>query len=332
MLFDGVPVTGVLSPIERVDVRARLEGDVEAVYVREGDFVRTGQLLARFEATEQQSASQSATADRAAAQSELSTAQWTYEQTQGLFRAGAVPERDVRNAQQAVAAARARVAAANARMRSAGNLTRDTRVLSPTSGTVEKRNVERGEHMSRGAAMFTVVRNDVLELAAAVPERRANAVRVGQRVEFNANGQRFDGRVARVSPTIDPSTRSVTVYVQVPNPNGALKGGTFASGIVVARQIANALVIPVEGLRLGLGGKTQVYRIADKVVEQVDVQTGVRDDRGGIVEIVSGLGDGDAIITGNVGTVGKGMKVDILDPASRQGGAGSAQGARNVPR
>lgn len=313
-LFDGVPVTGPLRPIETVDVRARIEGDIDAVYAREGEYVRAGQLLARFESVEQQSASQSAFADRAAAQSELSTAEWNLEQTRGLFKAGAVPERDVRNSQQAVAAARARVAATQSRVRSTGSVTRDTRVLAPTSGTIEKRTVERGEHMARGAPMFTLVRNDVLELAAAVPEKRANAIQAGQRVDFEANGQRFEGRVARVSPTIDPATRSITVYVQVPNARGTLKGGTFASGSVVARQISNALVVPVGAIRLAVGGKVQVYRIASNAVDPVHVETGVRDDRAGLVEVVSGLREGDAVISGNVGTVGKGMKVEILRP------------------
>ena len=58
----SVPVTGTLAPVEAVDVRARLEGDIEAVVVREGERVRTGQVLARFEASQQRSARESAAA------------------------------------------------------------------------------------------------------------------------------------------------------------------------------------------------------------------------------------------------------------------------------
>src|SRR3712207_9322208 len=75
---------------------------------------------------------------------------------------------------------------------------RDTRVLAPTAGVIEKRFVQPGEHLARGANMFTLVRSTVLELAAAVAARQANDVRVGQVVHFTADGRRFDGQVARV--------------------------------------------------------------------------------------------------------------------------------------
>lgn len=325
-IADGVPVTGILRPIETIDVRARLEGDVNGVAVREGQYVHAGDLLASFEAIEMQSAAQSAVADRSSAQTDLQTAVWNLEQTQELFKAGAVPERDVRAAQQSVSSSRARLAAAESRLRSASNTSRDTRVLAPASGTIENRFVERGEHLARGAPMFTLVRNDVLELAAAVPEKRASVIKQGQPVEFTANGLSFTGRVARVSATINPTSRAVTVYVQVPNGNGTLKGGTFATGIVVARNIANAVVIPASAIRQGVEGKLRVYRIVDGKVDEATVQTGVRDDRASVVEITSGLKAGDVIITGNVGTMGKGMGVDIIVPGARGRAASGARG------
>jgi membrane fusion protein, multidrug efflux system len=330
-ISDGVPVTGILRPIESIDVRARLEGDVSTVVVREGQYVHAGDLLASFEAIEMQSAAQSAIADRSSAQTDLQTAVWNLEQTQELFKAGAVPERDVRAAQQAVSSSRARLAAAESRLRSASNTSRDTRVIAPVSGTIEKRFVERGEHLSRGAQMFTLVRNDILELAAAVPEKRASVIRQGQPVQFVANGLAFTGRVARVSATIDPTSRAVTVYVQVPNANGALKGGTFATGTVAARTIANAVVVPISAIRQGVGGTSRVYRIVDKKLEEAIVELGVRDDRAGVVEVTSGVQPGDVIVIGNVGTLGKGMKVEIIVPGAR-GGRGGAGGGGNVPR
>ncbi len=329
-IADGVPVTGSLRPIETIDVRARLEGDVNAVAVREGEYVHAGQLLATFDAFEQQSAAQSAVADRSSARTDLQTAVWNLEQTQELFKAGAVPERDVRAAQQSVSSARARLAATESRLRSASTTSRDTRVIAATSGTVEKRFVERGEHLARGAPMFTLVRNDVLELAAAVPEKRASVIKVGQPVEFSANGMKFTGQVARVSSTIDPASRAVTVYVQVPNAAGALKGGTFATGTVIARNIANAIVVPTSAVKQGSEGKNLVYRIVDKKLDAALVTLGIRDDKANVVEVMSGLKAGDVIITGNVGTLGKGMRVEIIFPGGR--GKSGGGGGGNVPR
>lgn len=314
---ESVPLTGDLRPIETVDVRARIEGDLIGVYVREGSHVREGQLLARFEASEQESSRQSAVAARAAAQSALATAEWNLEQGRELLKAGAVPERDVRAAEQAVAAARAQLAAAEAQVRAASSETGDTRVLAPTTGVLERRFIESGEHVARGAQLFTLVRTDALELAATVPARYASNVRTGQITRFNADGRTIEGRVVRVSPTIDPATRSITVYVQVANASGALKGGTFVSGRIVGRSIPQALVIPAAAVRQSENGSPYVYAIEGETVAQKPVQIGVVDDATGTVEIVSGLEEGARVIVGNVGTLGRGMKVRVVDRDDR---------------
>ena len=316
---DGVALTGDLHPIETIDVRARIEGDLETVYVREGDQVRAGQLLARFEASEQESSRASAEADRVAANAELANAQWTLEQNESLFKAGAIAERDLKVSQQAVATARARLAAAAARLRTSGNEARDTRVVAPASGVVEKRLVDGGVHLARGAPMFTIVRSGTLELAAAVPARQAGVVRVGQVVHFVADGRRFDGKVARVSPTIDPATRSVSVYVQVPNPDNALRGGTFATGRVVARTLNDVLAIPTAALRQGQeDGKPFVYRIDGKTLNIAPVQLGAVDEQQGVAQVTDGLQAGDKIVVGNVGTLGRGMQVTIAGTERQQ--------------
>lgn len=308
---EAVRINGDLRPIETVAVRARIEGDLDAVFVRDGQSVARGQALASFDAAEQQSVRASAEADRAAARTELSTAQWNLEQSADLLRAGAIAERDHRAAEQAVASARARLAAAESRLRTSANALRDTRVLAPTNGVIERRLVQPGEHVARGAQLFSLVRADVLELTAAVPARQANMVRTGQVVHFVADGRRFDGRVARVSPTIDPSTRSATVYIQVPNSTNAMRGGTFATGQVVTRVVPEALVVPLQAIRQQEGGQPFVYRIADGVLQRADVTIGVTDEARGMVQVQQGLQAGDQVVVGNVGTLGVGMKVTI---------------------
>jgi RND family efflux transporter MFP subunit len=309
---DGVALTGDLNPIETVEIHARIEGDLTGVYVREGQQVRAGQLLARFEASAQESARSSAEADRVAAQSDLANAQWTLDQNAQLFKAGAIAEQAYKSSQQAVIAARARLAATEARLRATGNEARDTRVIAPTSGVVSRRLVESGEHVAKGASMFTVVRNDVLELAASVPARQSNTLRVGQVVHFAADGRRFDGTVARLSPTIDPATRAITVYVQIPNAGGVLRGGTFATGRVVSRTLTNVLAVPSGALRQSPeDGKPYVYRIDGRTINVAPVQLGASDDRLGLVQVTDGLQAGDRVVVGNVGALGRGMQVTI---------------------
>ena len=99
------------------------------------------------------------------------------------------------------------------------------------------------------------MRNETLELTASLPAKLANEVRAGQSARFNADGKPFTGKVARVSPTIDPTSRSVTVYIQIPNSKNALKGNTFATGQIIARTVANALVVPQAAVRIGAASR-----------------------------------------------------------------------------
>jgi RND family efflux transporter MFP subunit len=323
----GVSVSGDLKAIEEAVVRARLEGDLVGVYAREGEHVKEGQLLARFEDSEQESNRTSAIADREAAESDVETAKWNAEQSDQLFKAGAIAERDLRTAQQTFAASRARLAAAEARVRATTSLLTDTRALAPTTGVIAKRNVENGEHVARGADMFTVVRSDILELGAAVPARQAGEIRVGQRVHFAAGGRDLEGRVARISPTIDPASRSITVYVQVPNSRGTLTANSFATGRIVSRTVDGAIVIPNAAVRQSQGNdKPFVYRLgADDALERAPVSVGIVDEAQAVAEIVEGLNPGDRIIVGNVGTLGAGMKVTIAGGGEGASGSGSRE-------
>lgn len=320
-ISDGVAITGTLLPIETVDVRARIDGDVTGVYVREGQHVSQGQLLAQFEAVAEQSSSASAQAASVAARAELSQAQWNLKQTTDLYHAGAVSEADYRTAQQQVNAASARLAAAAATQSAASITARDTRVTAPISGIISTKLVDVGEHLARGGPMFTLVRNTTLELAATVPERQASSIKVGQHVSFAVEGQNLTGKVARVSPTIDPSSRSITVYIDVANSNGSIKGNSLATGTVLVTTVNGALIIPTSALHQGAdSGRTYVYRINSGAVEQTNVTVGIVDNRAGKAQITSGLNPGDKVISGNVGTLSAGAKVQVIGGDRSRGG------------
>lgn len=327
----SIMISGDLKPIEEIPVRARVEGDVVQVLVREGDRVGTGQLMARFENAVQEGERASATADRESARADVSNAQWNADQSEELFKAGAIPERDLRAAQQALTAAQARLAAAEARLRASSQLAQDTRIVAPTTGVVATRTVDVGERVTRGATLFTVVRNDVLELEAAVPARQANDLAVGQPVRFATAGLRMEGKIARIAPTINAANRSITVYIQVPNRDGAIKGNSFATGRIIGAQLANTLAIPTSAVRQSARGDASfVYRIEGGKVQQADVELGVVDETVNMTQVLSGLAAGDQIIVGNLGALGRGMEVRVVDneaPPGRPAGGAPAGGA-----
>ena len=323
---EATAIQGELKPLEQIDVRARIEGNLDAVSVRAGDRVTRGQVLARFESQIEEAARKSAVADVESAKADLENAKWNAEQSAELFKAGAIPERDLRTAQQDQVASQARLAAAQSRLDAASRDAQDTRVLAPTTGVVSVRSADPGEHVTRGAVMFTVVRNDVLELEASVPARYAGDVAPQMPVKFNAADRDLVGKVARVSPTINPANRSITVYLQLPNPGGALKGNTFATGRIISRTVDGTIVVPTAAIRYA---QTQqepfVYRLVNETVEYAPVKVGIVDETNGIVQITDGLAEGDRIIVGNVGAIGRGTKVTLATTEQPQRG-------RPVPR
>ena len=304
-------------------MRSRIDGVLQSVTVREGQFVKAGSVLAKFESGEQESSLRSAEADQAAAKSDFETSRWNADQSKELFKVGAISERDLRTAQQAADAAQARLAATDSKLRIASNVVRDTKVVAPFSGTIDKRKVQNGENTSRGAEMFTIVRSDVLELTATVPGRRASEVKAGQLVRFMADGRQFEGRVARLSPTIDPASRSLTVYVQLPNPRGELRGNTVATGQIIAKRLDGVMVIPQTAVRSSVdGGKPYVWRIQAGELASAPVDLGITDDGRGMVEVTDGLRESDDIVVGTPGTLGAGMKVQVIGNEGRGGGRG----------
>ena len=313
VIENAVAISGNLRPIETIEVRSRLNGDINAVYVQEGQRVGAGQVLARFESSQQESARRGAEADREAARSQLQTATWAAEQSAALFKAGAIAEQEHRAAQQSVVAAQAAVAASDARLRTAVAVSTDTRVLAPSSGVIEKRTVQPGERVSISSPLFTLVRNETLELAANVPARLANVVRPGQMVRLSLDGRTIESKVARVSPTVDPVSRSVTVYVRMANDNGAVKGNTFVSGRVIGERLGSALLLPTTAIRQATSADAPpfVWRIAGGALERRNVTLGVVDDASGVAEVKEGLVAGDRVIVGNVGALGNGSKVTI---------------------
>ncbi len=313
VIENAVAISGDLRPIETIEIRSRLNGDVSAVYVQEGERVRSGQVLARFESSQQESGRRGAEADRESARSQLQTATWSAEQSAALFKAGAIAEQEHRAAQQAVVAAQASVAASEARLRTASAVAGDTRVLAPASGIIDRRQVQPGERVSVSTPLFTLVRSEVLELAANVPARQANVVRPGQIVRLTFDDRVIESRVARVSPTVDPVSRSVTVYVRVPNANGAVKGNTFVSGRVIGLRRDGALLLPTSAIRQAQSAEELpfVWRVAGGALEKRNVSLGVVDDATGIAEVKDGLSAGDRVIVGNIGALSNGAKVTI---------------------
>lgn len=309
----GVALTGSLQPYRVVNVFAQVPGTVNGINFDRGERVTRGAVLASIEADGIRSQATGAEAAVAAAEAGLVLAERQLESARTLFEAGAMSELDLRGAEANHAAAKAQLEAARAQAAGAGESARRTLVTAPITGVVSDRQVESGEAVNPGQKLFTVVNSDELELAGQVPVESAGWLRAGLPVVFELRslpGQTFEGRVARVDPVADGGTRQVGVYVRMPNPDGRIVGGQFATGRVMGERLADAVVVPESAVRES-EGMAYLLVIDGGTVVRREVQLGARDVSSGVVAITAGLEAGELVLTAPGASLPPGTRVRV---------------------
>lgn len=324
LLRDQVLVSGLVGPLEEVQVQPLIEGQpIETLTADIGDKVVAGQVLATLSATTlnlQKSqfnaalASASATIAQAEAQliearSSADEAQRVNDRTAKLKAQGASSQAaaDQANAAaisatarvtvavQSLEAARAQLALAEAQLANVDLQLSRTSVVAPVSGEVVERNALVGGIASAaGPAMFKLIRDGALELRADVAEADLVRLAPNQTAQMKAVGtaEALAGVVRLVEPTIDAVSRLGRVRITLDRPD-LVRSGMFvdATVLVVERK---TIAVPVTAVGSGADGAT-VMRVRDGLVERVKVETGIRD--GGMVEILSGVVPGDLVVT-----------------------------------
>ncbi|NOT34636.1 MAG: efflux RND transporter periplasmic adaptor subunit [Candidatus Eisenbacteria bacterium] len=314
-LTAGVPVSGTLQPAVDVNITAPLTEVIESVPVREGQSVARGAVLARFRTGTLAPAAASA---RAA----LEMSRADHERYENLYKAGAVAKREVEAALANWRSAEAQAAHANKQLE-------ESVVRAPVSGVVSQRFVEAGDRPADGDPMFHVVNTSELDFEATVPSETALRVRPGSTVRLSVSGWSgapIEGKVARVNAAVDPATRQLKIYVRVPNANGKLVGGLYASGAVVTERVERALAVPLAAVR-GDGDSLWVMTVANGTLARHAVRTGVRDEAQDRVEIVSGLAAGARVVIGPLGGLIPGARVTLSGVGGDAADSNAAQPA-----
>ncbi len=318
ILQSGPTVSGAISPEREAMVRAQVGGSVLQAYADQGQAVRTGQTLARIEGGGLQDSYLSARAGVTAANNNADIARRDLERSEKLLAAGAIAERDIEQARRGTIAANAALADARARLAIAQKQVGNTVITAPISGIVSERPISAGDVVQPGAHLFTVVDPSSMRLEGSVPAEQLAQVRVGAPVTFTVNGypgRTFSGRVTRVNPTADPATRQVRVVISIPNAEGRLVGGLFATGRL-ASESHNGLLVPASAVD-SRSNIPAVFRIKGGKVERVPVQLGLRDDAAERVEIASGVQAGDTLLLGAAQGITPGTIVKVSSPSDK---------------
>jgi RND family efflux transporter MFP subunit len=336
----GPTLSGSLTPERSATLRAQVGGTVTAVLAEAGQAVRRGQSLARLETSGIAEQAVSARAGVAAARGNYELAQRNAERSSRLLAAGAIAPQAAEQARTAADAARAQLSAAQSQSALASTQLGRASVAAPFGGVVGTRSVSVGDVVAPGAPLYTVVDPRSMQLTGSVPADQLGQVRPGASLTFTVTGypgREFTGRITRVSPVADPTTRQVQVIASVPNEGGRLVGGLFAQGRV-ASETRDALVVPSDAVDQR-GVRPQVVRVRGGRAEAVPVELGLRDEANERVEIRGAVAQGDTLLRGAAQGLSAGTRVRISAPNDRAAAAGGvsvpagagaapAQGAR----
>ncbi|MCJ7798852.1 MAG: efflux RND transporter periplasmic adaptor subunit, partial [Polaromonas sp.] len=332
-LAQGLAVSGSLKAVSSAMVKARVAGELRGLTVREGDFVKAGQVVARIEASELQSRVRQARQQAESAKGQVYVAQRQFDNNKGLVDQGFISKTALDTSLANLNSAQATYRAAQAAIDIATKSLDDTVLTSPIDGQVAQRLVQTDERVAIAAKIVEVVDLRQLELEASLGAQDAMDVRVGQSAELQIEGSAntVKARVARINPSAQAGSRSVLVYLSLDNPAGSalpLRQGLFAQGTLGTAQAA-LLAVPVSSVRTDKPAP-YVQAIENGQVVYKTVALGARGSAGSEALVaVTGLPEGMRVLRGQVGALLEGTPVrftamDTAPTAHRPAPAASA--------
>lgn len=328
-LETAIELSGNLAPETRVDIRSKLAGTLEKVFVQLGATVTEGQTLATLDRREIDAQVDAAVAAVAvvragvdAAEAAFDNAAQEVERARGLYEKGAIPKQRLEAAEMQWRASKAQrdlaaanVEQANAALRRAREIQRDATLRSPVAGVIVARNFDAGTLVGPGGDPILAVADlRTLKLEAGVSELEAGRLKVGAlaRVTVQAQpGQTFEGRVSAIAPEVDARNRHFRVEIKVANKGGAqpsMLSGMYATASIPT-AVAEGPIVPREAV-FDRDGARAVYRVQGDIVSIVPVTEGLTD--GKRVVLTAGVQKGDAIVADARREVVNGSRVRVV--------------------
>jgi len=286
-----LPLSGALQPVDQTTVKAKVSGEIRQVTVREGEAVKTGQVLLRFDTADLEAKLTDRIGALEASRAQLALAEKTRAQNQLLLKQNFISQNAYDSSESNLSVTKGTLKSNEAQAQIARNALRDALVTAPLTGTVAKRHVQPGEKVPFDAPLITIVDLARMELQAMVPANDVPELRVGMTVDLSIDGfgeRRFTGTIDRINPTTEAGTRAILVFIHIPNPDSALRGGMFGTGKVTLAASAPVPTLPAISIR-SEAGQNFVWTIESGKLTRRIVTIGKRDDAAGRVEIKTTL-------------------------------------------
>lgn len=345
-ISNSLSIAGEFLPYQEVELHAKVAGYIKNINVDIGDRVHTGEVLAVLEIPELTAQLQAAEAGVRRSQEEITRAQNDVSRAEADqtavhaaavrlkkasdARPGLIAEQELDDAtskdlagaaqvdaaKSALAAARQQLEESQAERQHYAALSEYSRITAPFDGVVTWRYADTGALIQAGTsnqASMPVVKLsqvNVLRLRIPVPESLAATVHDGDpaQIVVQATSQQLTGKVIRATDSLDPSTRTMQVEIDVPNPKYELSPGMYANVTLRVRNDPNALTLPLQAIHRGLDKTTVLLVNAQDHVEERQIQTGI--EGANRVQVVAGLNEGDQVIVGSSSEYRPGERVE----------------------
>lgn len=330
----GAPAQEILLPgniqaFVDAPIYARTNGYLKRWYFDIGAHVKRGQLLAEIESPEVDRQLAQAEADLGTALVNVHLSEITANRFTDLLKQNAVSQQDTDNAVSDLAARRSAVKSAQANVSRLKQLVDFEKVYAPFDGVVTARNTDIGQLIDSGAtggqarSLFQIAAIDRLRVFISVPQIYSQVATPGLTADLTFAefpGRRFQGKLVRTSRSIDPTSRTLNVEVDVDNSKGELFPGAFAEVHLKLKEGVPTLTIPVSALLFREEGLRVVVARSDNTAELVPITLGR--DFGSFVEVSTGLTGQERVITNPPDSVINGERLNVQTQTEEQPATG----------
>jgi membrane fusion protein (multidrug efflux system) len=289
-----IEAVGTATANQSVEITSKAANTVTAIRFQEDELVRRGAVLVEFDSTQIR-------AELGGAEAALAESEANYKRSRQLESSNVLSRAQLDQIEAALKTNQAAVAVARAKLS-------DTVIRAPFDGRTGFRNISVGSFVSPGTVVTTLDDTSIIKLDFTVPQTYLSAVKRGIPITARTNGlpgRDFTGNITALGSRIDPVTRSVTVRAELPNQDGLMRPGMFMTVNLKAEE-SPVLTVP-EAALVPEQGSVYVFAVVDSQVEQRKVTTGRR--KPGVVEVTSGVEEGDRVIVDGTLKVRHGAKV-----------------------
>ena len=317
-LQNSITATGTIEAVTSVTVGTQVSGIVNKLYVDYNSVVKKGQVIAELDKTNLTSELNTAKANLASAESNLSYQSANMKRYQTLYKKGLVSADDYENALLTYRQSKEQVATAKESVQKAQTNLGYATITSPIDGTVISKSVEEGQTVAASfntPELFTIAKDLTnMQVGADVDEADIGEVAVGNRVAFTVDAypdDTFEGVVKQVRLEATTTNNVVTyeVVISAPNADLKLKPGLTANVTIFTKEQPNVLSVPNKALRftptketvgkdmkiVDCKGKNKVWTLNDKILTAHPVNIGQSDATH--TQIISGVKAGQSIVT-----------------------------------